>query len=40
MIKGYRLGKEMVGSGRDLKKVLFWNVPGGTEENYEKPQSI
>jgi len=25
--------------GRNLLQVLTWHLPGGTEENYEKPQS-
>jgi hypothetical protein len=33
------LGKDREGSGSDLIEVLSRNLPNGTEENYEKPQS-
>jgi hypothetical protein len=33
------MGKDMEGSGHGLIKVLPWHLPGGTEENREKPQS-
>jgi hypothetical protein len=39
MIDERWFGKDFEVSCRGLNKVLFRNFPGGTEENYEKPQS-
>jgi hypothetical protein len=32
--------KDVKGSRHDLFKVLFWNLPGGNEENYKSLRII
>jgi hypothetical protein len=32
-------GKDFERSGCGLIEVLFWNLPGGTEENYKERES-
>jgi hypothetical protein len=34
------IGNDLEGSGRNLSEVLSRNLPGGTEEYHEEPQSV
>lgn len=37
MADEYRIGKDLEGSSHGLSEVLFWNLPGSTEE---KPHAM
>jgi hypothetical protein len=39
MIAERCIAKYVEGNGHTLMEVLFWNLPGGTEDNNEKSQS-
>jgi hypothetical protein len=33
-----RVGKDLEGNDHGLIEVLFWHLPGGTEENHKRTQ--
>jgi hypothetical protein len=37
---GRMIGKDLEANGHSLLEILFWHVPGSSEKNHERPQSL